>query len=109
METTRRGNKQTKQAAHVPMTKVNKQKNKQTNTRQHMWGADAGVIQCCTICGVCYTTCQSTQRGFRDVWRSVESDAQGHTLTRVYEQYPLVWELDPSGSDVSLRLVQQWT
>ena len=42
METTRRGNKQTKQAAHVPMTKVNKQKNKQTNKRQHMWGADAG-------------------------------------------------------------------
>jgi len=29
--------------------------------------------------------------------------------TRVYKQYPLVWELDLSRSDISPGLVQQWT
>src|SRR5258708_19092656 len=76
METTRRGNKQTKQAACVPMTKVNKQ------TRGSMCGAQMqGVIQCCTICRVHYATCQSTWRGFGDIQRSVEFNVQGHTLT----------------------------
>src|SRR5258708_24428365 len=28
--------------------------------------------------------------------------------TKVYKWYPLAWELGPSGSDISLGLVQQW-
>jgi len=42
------------------MTKVNKQINKQQEV------AHAGVVQCCTIYGVCYAMCQSTWKSIRD-------------------------------------------
>ncbi len=38
----------------------------------------------CVICRVCYTMCQSMQKGFRDVQRSTEFSMQGCSLTNNY-------------------------
>src|SRR5258708_22676478 len=80
----RRGNKQTKQATHAPVTKVNKQTNKQVGAAcAKAWMQ--GVVQSCVTCRVQYTMHQSTQKSFGDALemhqRSMEFDTQGCTLT----------------------------
>ena len=63
-------------------------KGKQTNKQVEAAHVEAwmqGVVWSCITCGVQYAMCQSTWKSFRDAsemhQKSMESDAQGHTLT----------------------------
>src|SRR6266436_5431873 len=78
------GKQTNKQATHVPVTKVNKQTNKQAGAAC----AEAqmqGAVRSCVTCGVQYAMRQSMWKSFGDAlemhWKSMEFDMEGHTLT----------------------------
>src|SRR5258708_40036187 len=65
METIQKGKQTNKQTTHAPVTKVNKQTNKQVEAA-HAEAQMQGAVWSCIACGVQYTMCQSTWKSFRD-------------------------------------------
>jgi len=55
-----------------------------------------GAVQCCTVCGVWYSTCQSMQQGFRVDQRCAELSVWGHTLTPISAFHPWVPNIELS-------------
>src|SRR5258708_32865425 len=72
METIQKGKQTNKQTTCVPVTKVNKQTNKQAEVA-HVEVWMQGVVQSCIACRVQYAMHQSMQKSFRDalemLWR----------------------------------------
>ena len=89
METTRRGNKQTKQAACVPTTKVNKQ----TNKRWHVQGVDAGGN---TVLHNLWSPLHNMSEYKEGLWRYLEKC--GVQCTRLYSDRSQVAILKKIGS-----------
>src|SRR5258708_32715298 len=87
METIQKGKQTNKQATHAPVTKVNKQTNKQVGAA-HAEAQMQGAVPSCVTCRVRYTMHQSMQKSFGD---ALEKHGVRYAGSYSDSEAPAVW------------------
>src|SRR5260370_14310456 len=77
METIQKGKQTNKQATHVPVTKVNKQTNKQTSRGSTCRGMDAGGSA--ELCNMWSPICSASEY-MEELWRCIRDASEKHRV-----------------------------